>query len=305
MGRHTTLLLFCVLMFICAAASAQTTAREQILPLKIYGQHLIVVQGSIGSLQKRNLVIDTAAYPSVIDRELARKLNLSGPKEELDAIDRTIPATAVVVPTVDIGPIHVTTVRSLVQDLSDVSRRYGVRIDALVGLDVLRRSSFRIDYGARKVFFGPVDPLPFSAPLELVDSKFCVELHAGNHSVRVLVDTGAEKLMLFGSHLPWLTSASDQARAFSNLGGSFVAHEVRLDMLQLGDITLGTEPVYVSKSRNIPFYAFDGFLATAQFRQVAFDFERGEFSWLTKDRRLNRVRVASESSTAPPRVAAF
>ena len=136
MGRHTTLLLFCVLMFICAAASAQTTAREQILPLKIYGQHLIVVQGSIGSLQKRNLVIDTAAYPSVIDRELARKLNLSGPKEELDAIDRTIPATAVVVPTVDIGPIHVTTVRSLVQDLSDVSRRYGVRIDALVGLDV-------------------------------------------------------------------------------------------------------------------------------------------------------------------------
>jgi hypothetical protein len=38
---------------------------------------------------------------------------------------------------------------------------------------------------------------------------------------------------------------------------------------------------------------------------VAFDFERGEFSWLTKDRRLNRVRVASESSTAPPRVAAF
>ena len=93
--------------------------------------------------------------------------------------------------------------------------------------------------------------------------------------------------------------------AFSNLGGSFVAHEVRLDMLQLGDITLGTEPVYVSKSRNIPFYAFDGFLATAQFRQVAFDFERGEFSWLTKDRRLNRVRVASESSTAPPRVAAF
>ncbi len=150
-----------------------------------------------------------------------------------------------------------------------------------------------------------MDPLPFSAPLELVDSKFCVELHAGNHSVRVLVDTGAEKLMLFGSHLPWLSSASEQAREFSNLGGSFVAQQVRLDLLQLGDMTLGTEPVYVAKSRNIPIYAFDGFLATAQFRQVAFDFERGEFSWLTKDRKLNRVRVASEASTTPPPVAAF
>jgi hypothetical protein len=75
--------------------------------------------------------------------------------------------------------------------------------------------------------------------------------------------------------------------------------------ISVGDTTLGTEPVYVSRARNIPVYSFDGFLATAQFRQIAFDFERGEFSWLTKDKRLNRVRVASKSSIAPPRVAAF
>src|ERR1700675_544413 len=102
MGRHTTLLLLCVLMFSCAAASEQPAAREQIVPLKIYGQHLIVVQGSIGSFPKRNLVIDTGAYPSVIDRGLARQLNLPAHKEELDAIDRTLPTTAIIVPAVDV-----------------------------------------------------------------------------------------------------------------------------------------------------------------------------------------------------------
>jgi hypothetical protein len=132
--------------------------------------------------------------------------------------------------------------------------------------------------------------------------KQCVDLRAEEKSVRLMIDTGAEKLVLFGSHVPWIPS-SDRARAFTNLGGSFVMQEVRLDTLQLGDTSLSAEPVFLS-AREIPLYSFDGFLSTIQFKQVAFDFKRMEFGWTLKDRK-NRVRVASESSTAPPRVAAF
>jgi predicted aspartyl protease len=298
MGRNIFLSLSCSWLFLCSSVWARSNAPVNVLPFKIYGQQLIVVQGSLGSLEKRNLVIDTGAYPSVIDRDVAQKLSLSGHKEELDAIDRTVSSMAVTLTEIEVGPVHATNVRSLVQDLSDVSRRTGIRIDALVGMDVIAHSSFLIDYEAKKITFGPVDPLPSSVPFVLANNKLCVDLQAGEQSVRLMIDTGAEKLVLFGSHVPWIPS-SDRARAFTNLGGSFVMQEVRLGTLQLGGTNLGTEPVYVS-ARPIPIYSFDGFLSTIQFRQVAFDFERKQFGWTTKGERKNRVNVASKTKGTPP-----
>jgi predicted aspartyl protease len=263
---------------------------------KIYGQQLIVVQGSIGSRIKLNFIIDTGAYPTVIDRDLAQRLSLTGHQEEIETVDRTLSGAGVTIPDIAVGPIHATKVRSIVQDLSDVSKRAGVRIDALVGLNVLAHSSFRIDYGAKKVIFGPVDPLPSSVPFQLVNGRLCVDLQAGSRPVRMLVDTGAEKVVLLGSHVPWI-SRSDRARAFTNLGGRFAVQEIRLDDLQLGDTILNREPVYLS-DREIPVHSFDGFLSTIQFQQIALDFERGEFSWMVKDERKN-PRASRPKSTPP------
>jgi predicted aspartyl protease len=303
MGRHISLSLSFGLLFTCSAVWARSNTPVNVLPFKIYGQQLIVVQGSLGSLEKRNLVIDTGAYPSVLDRDVAQKLSLSGHKEELDAIDRTVSSLAVTLPEIEVGPVHATNVRSLVQDLSDVSQRAGIRIDALVGLEVLAHSSFVIDYEAKKITFGPLEPLLSSVPFAIANGKLCVDLQAGERSLRLMVDTGAEKLALLASHVPWIPH-SDRGRTFANLGGSFVMQEVRLDTLMLGDTNLGAEPVYVS-SRPIPIYSFDGFLSTIQFRQVAFDFERKQFGWTTKSERKNRVNVASKSKGTPPFAAAI
>ena len=179
------------------------------------------------SLEKRNLVIDTGAYPSVIDRDLAQKLSLSGHKEESTRSIEPLSGAGVTIPDIEVGPIHATKVRSLVQDLSDVSQRAGVRIDALVGLNVLAHSSFGIDYGAKKITFGPSTP-------PLVGSVCTGEWQALRRSssrprpLRMLVDTGAEKAGSAG-----FARAVDRAlqprRAFANLGGSFVLQEIRLD----------------------------------------------------------------------------
>jgi hypothetical protein len=299
MAHHTALSLSCALLFSCSAGMAQSSSVQHVVPLKLYGQHLIVVQGSIGSFEKRNLVVDTGAYPSIIDRGLAKKLHLSGPGEQLDAVDHTLTRPAVLVPSVDVGPIHVTGLHSLVDDLSAVSERFGVRIDALIGLDVLGHSSFRIDYGARKIYFGPVDPLPSSVPFEKTDSMMCVDLRVGRGSVRLLVDTGAQNLLLFGSRVSWLSTRTRRTSEFTNLGGNLTLREISLDVLQLGDTDLGSQPIFVSDATNLPAYRFDGFLATAQFQQIAFDFERREFSWMTKNTRLDQVRLAAESGTSP------
>jgi hypothetical protein len=192
-----------------------------------------------------------------------------------------------------------------VDDLSAASQRFGVRIDALIGLDVLGHSSFRIDYGARKIYFGPVASLPSSAPFVEADAKICVDLRAGGTSLHLLVDTGAERVLLLGPRVARLAARSDRTREFSNLGGNFTLREISLNDLQLGTTNLGAHPVFVSDARNVPAYPFDGFLSTAQFRQIAFDFERREFSWMTTDDRLDRAHVAANPSAAPSSVTAW
>lgn len=303
MRRHIVWGLSFASLFSCSAMRAQQDAPVQVVPLNLYGQHLIVVQGSVGRLGKRNLVIDTGAYPSIIDRDIAKKLKLSGHAEEVDAVNRTVSRTAVIVPSVDIGPIRATGVRALVDDLSSLSQETGVRIDALIGLDVLAHSSFRIDYAAKRIFFGPVTPLPSSAPFERVDSMICLALRVGRQSLRLLVDTGAEKTLLLGPRVAELILASKQSQEFRNLAGHFTLRQVSLRSLQLSDTDLTTQPIFVSDATNLPPYKFDGFLSTVQFRQIAFDFERQEFSWMTNDKRRDLVRSASSSPDVSPDVA--
>jgi len=294
MRRYTVWALSAMLLFSCAAGWGQQSAITQVVPLKLYRHHLIVVQGSIASLGKRNLVIDTGAYPSIIDRAVAKKLRLPGRAEELDAVNQTVKRTAVVVPSVAVGAIQVRGQHFLVDDLSSVSRELGVRIDGLIGLDVLN-SSFRIDYVAKKIYFGPVAPLPDSAPLEVIDAKLCVGLRAGRQALHLLIDTGAERTLLFGSRVSWLSIHSQPSREFSNLAGHLALREISLDELQLGETDLSAQLIYVSEGNKLPPYRFDGFLSTSGFRQVAFDFERRQFSWMANDSKRDMVRVANRS----------
>lgn len=298
MGRYIFASLSFTLVFTCLPLWGHSNSKANVLPFKIYGQHLIVVQGSIGSLEKRNLIIDTGAYPTVIDRTIAHQLSLAGHPEDLDAVDQTISAVAVTVPSIEVGPVRATSVKGLVQDLSEVSRRIGVRVDGLVGVDVLSHSSFVIDYGVRKIAFGPLDPLPSSVPFAMVKGKICVDLQAGQNSLRLLVASSAEKTVLFRSHVPWIPQ-SDRAQAFTSLGGSTVLREVPLDTLQIGDTVLNTDPIYLA-ARDMSIHSFDGFLSTIQFQQVAFDFERKRLGWMTKGAQKDRVHVATNGKENPP-----
>ena len=80
--KHRTLfsLLFALLMSGTSANAqltiAQSTVAHEVIPAKLYHGYLMVVTGTIGDQGKRNFAIDTGAYPSVIDRGLAKKLHL-------------------------------------------------------------------------------------------------------------------------------------------------------------------------------------------------------------------------------------
>lgn len=258
------------------------------LPFKLVGEHLIVVQGSLGDLQKRNLVIDTGAYPSIIDTGVARKLHISGHKEELDAVNHKLSRPVVVVPSVDVGPVHAPAVRVMTADLSAASQAFGTRIDALIGLDVLQHASFRIDYHAKRIFFSEVETLPDSAPFRWTEGLLTISLRANSGTLRMLVDTGAQSTLLLAPQLA--VSGRGHNREFTNLGGNFSLREVKLENVQLGDFELGSQAVYVSDAPNS--CPFDGFLSTIQFEQIAFDFPSHTFSWKLRESRKGQVHLA-------------
>jgi predicted aspartyl protease len=295
MGRYRVVL--ATLLLSCASAAQSN------IPFKLLGEHLIVVQGSLGDLSNRNLMIDTGAYPSILDTAVARKLRIAGHREELDAVNHKLSRPVVIVPSVELGPIRAQALRVMTADLSAASQAFGMRIDALIGLDVLQRASFRVDYRARRIFFGRLEPLPYSAPFDWSSGLLTVDLRSDANRLRLLVDTGAQSTLLLGSHLS-LTHRGKN-REFTNLGGNFSLREVKLENVQLGEVDLGSQAVFVSDSRDLPAYPFDGFLSTIQFEQIAFDFERHIFSWMTRDARDHRVHLAQRFGTLTPNLGAL
>jgi Aspartyl protease len=80
-------ILFLIWGFTFAGASAvgelHTTDKRVEIRFKLYQGYIIVVQGSIGTLQKLNFVIDTGAVPSVVDPRVAQKLGLNGTSQSV------------------------------------------------------------------------------------------------------------------------------------------------------------------------------------------------------------------------------
>jgi predicted aspartyl protease len=267
-------------------SNAQSVTEEHVVTFKLYSDYIVVVQGTIGNIPKRNLVIDTGAYPSVIDRDLARKLGLAGHKGPMRVVEQTLAAESVWLPELEIGSIRSQNTRAVVQDLGPISREFGVRVDAMIGLDVLAHRSFRIDYKRRTIVFGRVDTLSWSAPMQQPSGMACIDVRVGGRLQRLLLDTGAGGFLLFANRAGWVPRNAGYLRQSTNLGGSFTLRQIKANNVVVGEQNLGDREILISDADNMSVYPFDGLLAPAAlgFRQIAFDFDRGIFSWETSDR---------------------
>ena len=91
MQRSTALsIMFLLLLFSNQLNARSPISVDGVAPIKLYQGYLIIVQGRLGDLEKRNLVIDTGAYPSILSRDVAKKLRLSGHQEELRVVDHNL-----------------------------------------------------------------------------------------------------------------------------------------------------------------------------------------------------------------------
>ena len=251
------------------------------VPFEIYQHHLVVTKGSIGPLNSLTLLIDTGTIPSMVDVRIARKLHLQTEPSMLVAFGQGVAIQSALLQGFRIGGVQTGPVPAGVSDLSYIER---VRIDAIVGLDVLARTSFSIDYRKRVLRFSAGGREESVAPLEFVWPFLTVRMTIAGQQVRLLVDTGSSDLVLFKSKMP------DGLSGTPWLGDKTVRYAsgvARVQRLNLRQVRLGTR-VW----DKLPAWALDrvpdgyppsihgvlGLLAL-ECQQVQFDFEQNELAW--------------------------
>jgi predicted aspartyl protease len=252
------------------------------IPIQLYRDYLVVVEGSIGDLEKLTFIIDTGAYPSMIDQRIATALGLRETDGKVALVNRNVQAKLATLPFVRVGPARVESVSVLVQDLSSIEKRLGRRIDAVVGLDVLGKNSFSINYSTKRLRFGPVQQTRSTVSFEAGTFFIIVEARLGDRPVRLMVDTGASALMLFQSRLKDTNSllAGRVAKA-TNVGGDFRRQSVLIPHARLGKEELGPLTGFVVADQKDDGRDFDGVLSVRalHLEEVGFDFENHEISW--------------------------
>jgi Aspartyl protease len=251
------------------------------VPFELYQRHLIVTKGSIGPLNGLSLLIDTGTIPSMVDVRIARKLHLQAEPSMFVAFGQAVAIQSTVLNGFRIGAVQTGPVPAGVSDLSYLE---GVRIDAIVGLDVLARTSFSIDYRKRVLRFSPSGQEESVAPLELVWPFVTVRMTIAGQQVRLLVDTGSSDLVLFKSKMPAALSDPPWRGDKTVRYASGVA---RLQRLNLRQVRLGVRvwdklPAW-ALDRGLDGYppSIDGVLGVLALNceRVQFDFERNELAW--------------------------
>jgi Aspartyl protease len=162
---------------------------------------LVIVKATVGSRRKVNMILDTGTSPSTISKAMADRLKLAGKEETLLTLRGWILTRSVVLPRIDMGPLHVESARVLVQDLGFMERSLGIVLGGIIGLDVLRTSSFTIDYQRRKIAFGPIPVGENVLPFETTAPFFSVRAKIGGQEARLLVDSGTWGLLVYRDRL--------------------------------------------------------------------------------------------------------
>ncbi|HEY6339086.1 MAG TPA: retroviral-like aspartic protease family protein [Candidatus Sulfotelmatobacter sp.] len=251
------------------------------IPFKAYQEYLIVIDGRIGSLEHQNLLLDTGSNPSMIDRNVSARLGLHGASRALSLFNKSVASQSVTLPDLQFGPMRRHNWPVMVADFSAISHGLGIRIDAVIGLDVLGGSNFTVDYAKRRIIFGASvehHTVPFSAGPQFIT----VNLKSGGRQLHLLLDTGTPQLVLFENRLrgmdyQWTGAIGSGQNASGKIGFAAVV----LPQARIGGFEVGPQRASVVTSQQSIENDLDGLmgLACLRPRRISFDFDRQLLGW--------------------------
>ena len=293
MGRLNRWAAMGLLLLAANAAAGQATGQE--VPFELYNGYLIVVKGSVGDLKNLSLVVDTGACHTVVDERIAHKLHL----KPLGSVDQTAPSHIVAMKRVLLPQLSwkggtVTALNSLTFDLSPISSHLGIRIDLVLGLDVLKQSNFQIDFRSRKIYLGGLQEPENSVPLEPNLKYPIIEARINGQKVRLLMDTGSDGLAVLADRLPkenFLLLTGERGR---DLKGAFSFSRIAAAQVFLGDVEIRDAKVFLLPPMPETTIMDGNFSPnTLKASSIYFDFAHNRFGW---DQLKSNHRAASRAS---------
>ena len=236
------------------------------VPFKLHGGFAVVVRGAIASQNHLNILVDTGAVPSVVHQRLARRLNLSGSREVISVVNQNRSVERVSLFGLRVGSVEFPTVSAMVLDLATIESRLGLRLDAIIGLDVLQERNFTIDYRQRRLLIGEAlatgDPIPFELKTDAGAPYVVVPMEVNSQRVRLLLDTGADGLTLYAARVQALTHTVQKSGTRKDVSavGEYDVNQIRLSNIRLGAIQRASLQAAVINSPDSALRDFDGLL---------------------------------------------
>jgi len=248
---------------------------EDEVPFELRDGHLIVVKASVPGLDRMaNLLVDTGATDTVVNRKLARQVGL-----------RALPVMGIKLAAFGSG---MKVERVLLRELR-LGRRLITRsclsadlpwkdIDVVIGVDILRGGSFTIDYASSRLMFGGAGASEAAATaFESQEGLVVITVVLNGQTLRLAVDTGAHLIAVYGKSVEgWGKRVIGEKQVKVAHGGGFIeARQITLPSLEIGAARISRPAVAILEADN-PNSKIDGFMGTASLglKRIHFDFQR-------------------------------
>jgi hypothetical protein len=266
-----------------AAGDLQSKGQKTEIPFDLYNGNLIIVKATLGSVKNVNLILDTGTSPSAISQGMADRLNVRGKAALLQTLNGRIQVQSVTLPRIQIGPLQADSIRGVVEDLTFLEQSLGISLGGIAGLDLLRSSSFVIDYRKHKIIFGPVAATQKAVHFETQIPYLSVRARIAGQKVLLLLDSGTGGLLVYRNHFRTAVTQlqTDPNASISTVAGGGTHLRWLFTKVSLEQSNLGVRNVTIADVDSDPQDDFDGLFgfATMGFRKVSFDFENGLFGW--------------------------
>ena len=193
---------------------------------------------------------------------------------------RAWPRRVSTLPDLRFGPVERHSLQVEVADFSAISRGFGVRIDAVIGLDVLGETNFSVDYSKGKLIF-TARPRTQHCWFASGPQFMIVGLKNGGRLFHLIVDTGPPISCYSGT-----TCKMQISMDHGDGNGPQCCWKLGLGMIVLMQARIGTQEMgrlkaLVTASRKEIRGEIDGLMGISCLRprSISFDFEHGILGW--------------------------
>jgi predicted aspartyl protease len=255
--------------------TAGSVAYGQEMPFRLISGNRVVITGTVAGGHKLSMLVDTGADCTVVDTRAAQRMQLRTlPRTvKYSALGKTEKARLALVEDLRAGPIA-TSLACIVGKIPTDG------VDMILGLNVLSKHNFAIDYEHRKIVFDPTDAPAATVPFEPDSTLIVVKAQVRGKSIRALVDTGVAAHCVFEeSQIVGPLDYGGLVTITPHMGGSSHSAEINLSSFTIGSTEW--KELNALAMRNAKPLSWDAVLSVGKLglKRIYFDFKHRSLSW--------------------------